>query len=163
MTAVQCKFNKYGFCKFREECRNSHSKEICGILHCNEQDCDRRHPRTCRFFALYQSCKFGDDCAYLHKATESSAAVELENRIAATEEGIRVLENLIKQMEEERKRTAAEEERKRTAAEERIGTLENIIEQMELNDSLESDDEDTLCSVDEAVDGGNKGENIEQL
>jgi len=137
MTAVQCKFNKFGFCKFREECHNSHKKEICGVLHCNEQDCDKRHPRPCRFYALYQSCKFGDDCAYLHKdnqrkALESDTAAELENRIAATEERIKGLENLIKLIEVDRKRTAAEE---------RIRKLENIIDQVEPNSDLESDDE----------------------
>ena len=99
MTAVQCKHNKFGFCKFREECRNRHSKEICGILQCSGQDCEMRHPRPCRFYSLYGSCKFGDDCEYLHKATESDAAVELENRIVAAEERIRALDNLLKAKE----------------------------------------------------------------
>ena len=109
MTADVCRFNKNGFCKFGEECRNRHVREICGVPQCGEQECVRRHPRPCRFFASYGSCRFGDDCAYLHKVKKDDAVVELEHRVAAAEERIRALEDLIRQMEDDSKREVDEE------------------------------------------------------
>ena len=98
LAADVCRFNKNGFCKFGEECRNRHVREICGVPQCGEQECERRHPRPCRFFAIYGSCRFGEDCAYLHKVKKDDAVVELEHRVAAAEERIRALEDLIRQI-----------------------------------------------------------------
>ena len=100
-----CIHNMKGFCKFGEHCRNRHVDEICGNPQCGEdqeQKCERRHPRPCKFFSIYDFCKFGESCAYLHKVKKDEAFMDLENRVAAAEERIRDLENLIKQMKDDR-------------------------------------------------------------
>ena len=93
-----CKHNQKGFCKFGQQCRNRHEKEICGKSDCDQVDCEKRHPQPCRFFMIYEFCKFGDECAYLHKVRSETLKIrELVDRIVASEEKIRYLETLMKQ------------------------------------------------------------------
>ena len=67
MTAKKiCKFEKYGFCKSKESCKDYHPVEICKKQVCNIGRCDKRHPQPCRYFR-YGSCRFRDSCKYEHK------------------------------------------------------------------------------------------------
>ena len=50
----KCVFNKFGFCKFRLECRKDHSKKVCENKECDEK-CVDRHPKLCR---NKEKCKF---------------------------------------------------------------------------------------------------------
>ena len=61
-----CKFNQFGFCKFLSHCRRHHVNEIC-LEMCNNCNCPKRHPKTCKFFEKYNRCKFGEYCAFAHK------------------------------------------------------------------------------------------------
>ena len=72
-----CNHHKYGFCKFSDRCRKKHIDEICLENNCEIKMCLKRHPRPCKFFDLYQKCKFGTFCAFKH--CESIQAKELKN------------------------------------------------------------------------------------
>eukprot|EP00092_Neocalanus_flemingeri_P059010 GFUD01070439.1.p1 GENE.GFUD01070439.1~~GFUD01070439.1.p1 ORF type:complete len:313 (+),score=42.55 GFUD01070439.1:267-1205(+) len=61
-----CKFNKFGFCKFKETCRKQHVMEICENSSCAVSTCIFRHPRMCRFFRDFGRCKFTVGCSYVH-------------------------------------------------------------------------------------------------
>ena len=62
-----CVHFKFGYCKFRANCRFSHVDIICDdSTDCDIGNCDRRHPRECKYFTSYGRCKFGSFCRYSH-------------------------------------------------------------------------------------------------
>ena len=76
-----CRFFKYGFCKYGEKCRKHHVQEICSASDCSRMECEKRHPRICRYFNLYGTCKFGLKCCYLHQSHVSSEIENLKKEI----------------------------------------------------------------------------------
>ena len=65
-------FNKFGFCKFRENCKRYHCEEICEEEHCKNQSiCRKRHPKICRKFLSQKGCRFESDCSYKHSSFSS--------------------------------------------------------------------------------------------
>ena len=62
-----CRFFKFGFCKFKLQCRNKHVTEVCDDQKCNQKSCQKRHPRMCKYYANFGNCKLGTTCAYAHK------------------------------------------------------------------------------------------------
>ena len=68
MMAVEniCKFFKFGYCKFKSNCKNKHVEEICSEKKCNQIECDKRHPRVCKYYVIHGDCKLGSNCAYAH-------------------------------------------------------------------------------------------------
>ena len=67
MAVEFCKFNKFGFCKFGNECRKKHFDTICEHNFCeNVKSWEKRHPRNCYYFFAYGYCKFGVDCQFKH-------------------------------------------------------------------------------------------------
>ena len=87
-TQAVCKFNKFGFCKFNNMCRNEHVKELCENSSCKVQICRLRHPKKCKFYSNFGRCKFGEWCSYEH--------TEKVNMFGILKQGI---ENLSKQIE----------------------------------------------------------------
>ena len=65
MEGEDCHHNKFGFCKFKEECRRKHFNEECKDLNkCkNTKTCRKRHPKYCIKYASGK-CRFQNDCAY---------------------------------------------------------------------------------------------------
>ena len=63
-----CCHDKYGYCKFGEQCRKHHFKEIFRSLSScpNIQNCNKRHPRSCMRFTSESFCSFKNSCAYSH-------------------------------------------------------------------------------------------------
>ena len=99
MVVKVCKYNQTGFCKFNEHCRNRHEDEICGNSKCDNMECEKRHPRPCKYYLLYDFCKFGDNCAYLHKEREDKTVMkDLKNRLEVAEDRIKCLEKQILQL-----------------------------------------------------------------
>lgn len=47
-----------------------HVQEKCSREDCDQRSCPLRHQRPCKFFQIYQKCKFGDYCAFLHNESE---------------------------------------------------------------------------------------------
>ena len=67
MSAVTvCLHYKYGFCKHREHCWKEHLETKCESSKCDGRNCEKRHPRECRFYNDYGRCKFGEFCLYNH-------------------------------------------------------------------------------------------------
>ena len=72
-----CKDHQTGYCKHKKQCNRKHINEICSrIKDCNEINCIKRHPKTCKYFTIYKYCKF-DNCAYLHEHSGSNPTMKL--------------------------------------------------------------------------------------
>ena len=100
-----CKYQKYGFCKFRDSCNNQHLSEICENLSAcaNIKSCPKRHPEVSKSYALEKFCKFESCCAYHHKEENTNneinkKVVELEKIVDGMFKKIGELENKIKVM-----------------------------------------------------------------
>ena len=73
-----CKYNKYGFCKNRNQCPNPHATKNCDKTSCDVTSCRMRHPMPCRLLAA-GDCKFGDLCQFDHR--KSGGVKDLEDKI----------------------------------------------------------------------------------
>ena len=82
-TQIVCKFNKFGFCKFRESCRNQHIKEVCELSSCDITKCKFRHPHVCKYYRDFGRCKYSEFCLYAHidKENISDISRTLNNKI----------------------------------------------------------------------------------
>ena len=84
-----CIYNKFGFCKYKERCRNQHCQETCEQLSgCKSiKICSKRHPKVCRRFASAKGCRFeNDECAYHHPQQSKSAVnTDLNVKVEAME------------------------------------------------------------------------------
>ena len=104
-----CKFQKFGFCKFKERCKKKHLKETCeNRSSCvNVKSCEKRHPYECKRSVSEGFCSFGSDCAYHHQAqvktnneSEVNAKVDkLEKTLNEMHEKFLKLETKIKNIE----------------------------------------------------------------
>ena len=92
-----CLHHKFGFCKHGERCRNQHIQEICENKECRVSECRKRHPRSCRYFKMYQRCKFGDYCAFNHEVTIDPILEELR----LVKQNVEALEKQVKDKNEE--------------------------------------------------------------
>ena len=91
-----CLYFQKGYCKFGLMCKLEHKKDICEKENCEIEYCIMRHPRKCKFFALYGNCKFGNYCAYLHTPSEDKEKmIYLEKVIQETNSKIVNLEEEI--------------------------------------------------------------------
>ena len=59
--------NQKGFCKFGGGFFKYHENEECLDRNCRHNECTKRHPKVCRYFAQYKFGKFGSDCAFVHE------------------------------------------------------------------------------------------------
>ena len=92
-----CIFDKYGHCKYRETCRKLHYDEICEKESCEKINCDKRHPKSCTFFSMYNRCKFGTYCSFSHvTSVVSSDDEKIQSKLSTLEERMENLENEIK-------------------------------------------------------------------
>ena len=102
-----CKYQKFGFCKFKGTCKNQHLVEICeNLTACeNVKSCHKRHPRVCKKFALQKVCSFGADCAYQHQEENGYnqikiKVIELENIVTEMSKKISQLESKLQKSTE---------------------------------------------------------------
>ena len=68
-----CRYNKFGFCKFKSNCKNKHIEELCEDKSCYKMNCDKRHPKPCKYFVNFGVCKLGSICAYAHNQSVHTA------------------------------------------------------------------------------------------
>ena len=94
-----CVFNKFGFCKYGVTCRKKHEDLKCENSRCEIFDCNKRHPKECKYFREFKRCKYNEYCRYEHKiSNEVNKDLvfkygKLEDRILSLE---KVLENVEK-------------------------------------------------------------------
>ena len=55
---------KFGFCKFKEKCVYRHVTLVCDDHKCDVSQCEKRHPKICKFYRDYKRCKFTIGCMY---------------------------------------------------------------------------------------------------
>ena len=103
-----CQFYKYGYCRYRDTCRNLHIEENCENLQCDVSQCQKRHPRACKYFTNFKRCKFGNYCKFRHdlkenglETTLSTKVLNLENKVASLLEEKKVLDNKLKDLRRE--------------------------------------------------------------
>ena len=78
---IICNFNKYGYCKFKDECDNQHEDIECnnGSLCKEVKICPFRHPRMCKRMIMEGFCSRGQRCAYNHKTRLSHDNKEIKS------------------------------------------------------------------------------------
>ena len=104
-----CHFNNIGYCKFGIHCQKKHCNIVCELLDdCTEKNCEKRHPKICRYFSENTLCRFKEGCAYTHKEKENiqtkvigqitSCIMKHEKDITTLNEEIIMLKNLVENM-----------------------------------------------------------------
>ena len=95
-TQYVCFHNKYGYCKFKEECRRRHVNTICENKSYEVSTCNSRHPRLCKYYIQYGRCKF-NPCAFLHfERDDSIDNLKKENEVIS--ENIRKIDKEIQEL-----------------------------------------------------------------
>ena len=97
MVAVEtfCSYFKYGYCKYGENCSKRHNTSLCMEKDCSEKSCSYRHPKPCRYFALYGSCKFRNNCCYLHVIPHYQEVSDLKIEIKLLNDEVKRMEKVI--------------------------------------------------------------------
>ena len=97
-----CQYNKYGFCKYQNQCSKIHYKENCDNTCRDVKECPKRHPRPCKIYALENICRFGGKCSYQHVSQpESEESAESSRKIKDLENSVKEMTKLIKHLEDE--------------------------------------------------------------
>ena len=94
-----CKRNKYGYCRYGDTCHFRHEMKICIENNCNIFDCEKRHPRVCRWYQEYGRCKFTTFCKFRHIDIKSfeDIVIKMEHYGNKLAEIDKKLENLEKE------------------------------------------------------------------
>ena len=71
-----CRYNKFGHCKYCENCKFMHVNEECENVACEIINCNLRHPRICNYYRDYQRCKFGEWCSFKHEVNNDEESKE---------------------------------------------------------------------------------------
>ena len=101
---IVCRYNKFGFCRFRGECRKQHVNDLCVSSECDVSNCEKRHPRKCKFHK-YKKCKFGEECKFDHSVEQIAVVMnddkldELERKVSEKNEVISKQSNMISELE----------------------------------------------------------------
>ena len=94
-----CKFEKYGFCKSKDSCKDYHPVEIFKRQFCSIGRCDQRHPQPSRYFRS-GGCRFKDTCKYEYK--EHVNTNELLDKMHRLEEEKKLQAERIDMLEKEK-------------------------------------------------------------
>ena len=95
-----CRFNKFGYCRYRDTCRNLHVNETCENTSCDISRCNQRHPRECRYYREFSRCKF-DPCKFKH-IIHTSQGLEIKKLVTDIEKcsyQLKIFEDQIQEME----------------------------------------------------------------
>ena len=87
-----CLFNKFSHCKYCETCNKLHNNEICEIESCETRNCTKRHPKSCKFFDIYNRCEFGSFCSFSHVKSENNEK-DMKSKLTSLENCVKVLKN----------------------------------------------------------------------
>ena len=76
MKDIVCKHFRYEYCKYKEHCPKQYVNIICpDISNCNGEFCVKMHPKTCKFFARNNMCRYVQ-CAYFHENHKKDPVIE---------------------------------------------------------------------------------------
>jgi hypothetical protein len=91
-----CRYNKFGYCKFGEVCRKQHVDELCHDSSCDPLNCNKRHPKECKYYSNYKRCKF-NPCKFLHLKNENydEKLKEISQKQETIEENLQEKLNII--------------------------------------------------------------------
>ena len=87
-----CQYEKYGYCKFKSECKRKHLSEECKDLeNCKSiKSCDKRHPKRCKKHDSGK-CRFEETCAYKHlKPTKIKEYEILKEKVEKLEQVVQM-------------------------------------------------------------------------
>ena len=93
----KCNFYNVGYCRYKEKCHFKHPKSECLNSACERRNCDKRHPRACKFQNLGRKCKHGENCAFKHIKSVENSTSEAVTKSAL----LKVKDELIKKKDEE--------------------------------------------------------------
>ena len=70
----KCRYFNRGYCKYKTKCRFTHLLGLCSQYlqtgKCGKSECDKRHPKSCKWDNGMNSCKRGIECMYLHVSVD---------------------------------------------------------------------------------------------
>ena len=97
---VICNFNKYGYCKFQNECENKHEDRKCSDgSQCKEvKTCPLRHPKMCRRMLMEGFCGRGQKCAYNHKNNDKEKIKLLKEEVKNLNDQMDEMKNSVKSL-----------------------------------------------------------------
>ena len=49
------------------QCLHRRFDSLCTSKTCSINECNKRHPKKCRYWSLFGRCKFGQNCSYKHE------------------------------------------------------------------------------------------------
>ena len=103
MEGEVCQFDKFGFCKHKQNCKRRHFVEECNDLSkCKViKSCLKRHPKACKKFVTGH-CRFENDCAYKHeKLIPNKEQVEMTEKLKQLEVVLHAMTRKVLSMEKE--------------------------------------------------------------
>ena len=68
-----CQHYKYGYCKYKNQCKKEHVEGKCEALSaCPDiKACNKRYHKVCKQLAIQRFCRYGRECAYAHFQSET--------------------------------------------------------------------------------------------
>ena len=90
MSGKVCIFYNLGYCKFQDQCKYKHPKEIC-TGQCKDRKCNNRHPKSCRY---KDHCRRPTTCLYRHEDKSFEYSV-IKAKTSTLEAEIEILKNQI--------------------------------------------------------------------
>ena len=132
---VVYKYNQTGYCRFQQNCRNSHIDETCSEENnCKSNGCLKRHSKIWRVFNKEETCKFRIDCAYRHKQEITSRInvqdiqIKHTKKVFDLKEEVEKLKEIVSQMDLENEiLTKRCQKKNETKVEEKIKILVNML------------------------------------
>ena len=102
--AAVCQFHQHGHCKFADKCDKIHTNATCDSFPCQDYECPKRHPRMCKYYALYGRCVYAERCSFLHfrfsggEQTASHGVQAIEQEVYELREEVQNLRVEVKHM-----------------------------------------------------------------
>ena len=141
MEGEACLYSKFGFCKFKDECKRQHYKQICeDSSSCKSiRSCPKRHPKVCKKYDADNECRFGEECSYQHKKSVKSLE---QNKL---KEMVKQMEIIIKELA--LKVTCLESELKKVKLHLDTKTFITDSKDKEFNEDVKSNSEKPLAGT----------------
>ena len=151
-----CRFFKFGFCKFKSQCRYKHVTEVCDDQKCNTKSCQKRHPRMCKYFVNFGSCKLGTTCAYAHEIQRNKEIGRLEQKLEELTKIINgkddVIKNLASKIEDLVKKNNEKDD-----------IIEKLVKDVKELSTKQEEDKNISASSKKVTRASKKKENIEKV